>query len=465
VPSLGSLYANPNGQIPRNFYAGDPNWNTNDRTQYSAGYLFEHSFNDVFTFRQNLRYLDTTGDVNQLFPNGLEADNATLDRYVQTDRERIGAFTLDNQLQGKFATGWLQHTTLLGLDYQNTLFDQNIAQGAGPTFTGPSINIYNPVYYQPITLPSDNDGMSLFTNSSQKSTQTGLYGQDQMRLGNFILVVGGRHDWADADTFTYNDPALFGTPATSTTTPQHDQANTGRVGGVYLFDNGIAPYAVASTSFNPNIGTEFGGQPFKPTTGRLYETGVRYQPIGFNAMITASVYDIVEQNVLTPDPSNVGFNVQTGAIRSRGFEFEGKASITKQLNVLASYSYTDARVTQSNDVDLGRVPLGVPQNQAAGWFDYTFRYGLLDGFGFGAGVRYVGSSFGDKMNTEIIPAYTLMDGMLRYDFSHLGSRWKGYELQVNATNLFNTGYISECTDANCVYGLSRTVLATLRYRW
>ena len=458
VPSLGSLYPNPNGKIPTSFYAGDPAFNLIDRTQYSAGYLFEHRFNDVFAVRQNLRYLDTAGNLNQVLPfdDGLEPDNVTLDRYAQLDRERIGAFTMDNQLQAKFATGWLQHTALFGLDYQNTLFNEYLAQGLAP-----SINIFDPVYYQQITIPTDNPN-TIVTNSHQLSTQTGVYGQDQMRLGDLILVAGARHDWADANTETYND--TFGFP-TSTVTPQHDQATTGRIGGVYLFDNGVAPYGVYATSFEPNIGTEFNGQPFKPTTGTLYEAGTRYQPVGWDAMLTTSVYNLTEQNVLTPDPANPGFDVQTGAIRSRGFEFEGRASLTKQLNLIATYTYIDAKVIQSNDVDLGKVPLGIPRNMASIWGDYRFGPGALNGFGFGLGVRYVGDTWGDEANTEKIPAYTLVDAMLRYDFSHLGPQWRGFELQLNATNLFDKVYVSECTDTNCVYGLRRKILATLRYRW
>src|SRR5262249_46544892 len=96
VPALGSVRPNPNGTIPTNFYTGDPNFNRIDRTQYSAGYVFEHRFNDVWTVRQNLRYLNTTGNTDQVLPFGLEADNRTLDRYVQATNERIGAFTIDN---------------------------------------------------------------------------------------------------------------------------------------------------------------------------------------------------------------------------------------------------------------------------------------------------------------------------------------------------------------------------------
>jgi len=68
VPYNGSLGPNPLGQIPTNFYAGEPNFNVNTRTSYGITSLFEHEFSDVFTVRQNTRYLETTGTLNQVFP-------------------------------------------------------------------------------------------------------------------------------------------------------------------------------------------------------------------------------------------------------------------------------------------------------------------------------------------------------------------------------------------------------------
>jgi iron complex outermembrane recepter protein len=64
-----------------------------------------------------------------------------------------------------------------------------------------------------------------------------------------------------------------------------------------------------------------------------------------------------------------------------------------------------------------------------------------------------------------VPAVTLFDAAVHYDFSALGPPFKGYFLQVNATNLFDKTYVSLCQDNGCYYGLRRNVIATLRYRW
>jgi hypothetical protein len=53
----------------------------------------------------------------------------------------------------------------------------------------------------------------------------------------------------------------------------------------------------------------------------------------------------------------------------------------------------------------------------------------------------------------------------QYDLEGLGRQLKGYQLQVNATNLFDKTYVTLCQDIGCYYGLRRQVIATLRYRW
>lgn len=96
-------------------------------------------------------------------------------------------------------------------------------------------------------------------------SQTGLYAQDQIRYGKWLLTAGIRHDWASVDSTTETN---FG----DTVQDQNDQATTGRIGLTYLFENGLAPYASYSTSFDPVIGNMpvvLGGQPFRPPRGAV----------------------------------------------------------------------------------------------------------------------------------------------------------------------------------------------------
>jgi iron complex outermembrane receptor protein len=218
--------------------------------------------------------------------------------------------------------------------------------------------------------------------------------------------------------------------------------------------------------FQPTIGTTFNGTPFVPTTGRQNEVGIKYEPPGPQKILaTFAAFDLVQHNVLTPDPLRPLFSVQTEAIQSRGLEFETKATLSEGLNLIASYTYLNQRVTEANDGSLGKRPVGIPQNMGAMWADYTFPRGPLAGFGMAAGVRYLGPSAGDNVNSFFIPDVTLIDAAVHYDFEYLNPTLKGLNLALNAQNLMDTTYVAWCQNQGCYYGLRRQVIATLRYRW
>ena len=209
------------------------------------------------------------------------------------------------------------------------------------------------------------------------------------------------------------------------TTENNDKSFTYRAGLLYLFDVGLAPYVNYATSFLPQTGTTAvarGATPFVPTTGKSFEAGIKYQAPGSSSYITAAYYNLIKNNVLTTDPIYGGANrVQTGQIRSRGVEIEAVATLAAGLKAIASYAYTDARVTESNSTDLDKVPVAVPRNQAALFVDYTFQNGALAGFGMGAGVRYIGENWADPINTFQNPAVTAVDAALHYDYQNFRS--------------------------------------------
>ena len=85
------------------------------------------------------------------------------------------------------------------------------------------------------------------------------------------------------------------------------------------------------------------GEQFEPTKADQYEVGLRYQPAGENFLISGAIFRIDQNHVLTGAPgTRRTFSMQTGEVRSQGIELEARASIGA-LNLVAAYSYTDAR--------------------------------------------------------------------------------------------------------------------------
>lgn len=452
VPAIGSVLFNPNGKISSHTNVGDPDFDHHTRTQYSVGYEFEHRFDPTWTFRQNLRYTVVSDDLANVFPfpNGYAAGSTTtVNRYAFRNEETGKFFDVDNQAQAKFRTGPLAHTVLFGFDFQRVLYNETV----GSNFVQPSLNLFNPVYL-PIAAPKTT------SDDMMRMKQFGVYAQDQVAYGKWRFLLGVREDWASSED---NNP-LQGYDVT-----QSSRAFTWRTGLVYLFDNGIAPYASYAKSFDPQIGLTYAAGPLRPRTAQQYEIGVKYQPPGYNSFVTAALFDLRERNVASSDPNHFGYSLQVGQVRARGLELEGHASLSDNLDIAASYTYLSSVSTESNltgttiggsTVSLqGLQTWGIPRHVAAAWFDYTLHGGTFRGFGFGGGLRYVGGSY-DQTNTIHVGSRTLVDATVHYD---TGKHWL---FSLNGKNLFNRTYVASCqTSGICKFGDGVEVLATARYRW
>ncbi len=339
-----------------------------------------------------------------------------------------------------FTTGPLSHTVLLGVGYQRYDFEE--AQGFD---AAPSLDIFNPVYGASIPRPP------LFLETVTIQEQVGVYGQGQVKaFDRAILTLSGRGDFLFAET----KDKLAGSKQ-----KQDDSEFSGRAGLVYLLDMGLAPYASYSKAFLPTLGTDASGKAFEPTIANGYEFGLKYQVPDGKSLLTVSYFNIRQKNVLTPDPVNLFDEIQTGEIRSRGIEFEGNLRLPLGLNLIASYTYQDVEVTESNGADKGNRPITVPKHHASVWGDYTIQSGLLNGLGIGLGVRYKGKSFGDAANTLTVDDFTLVDGSIFYD-------WKSIRLDLITKNMFNNKHVAACNTASaCFFGADRTIVGTVRLRW
>ncbi|MDN8092403.1 TonB-dependent siderophore receptor [Burkholderia multivorans] len=453
LPAAGTVLPNPNGQITKDIYEGDGNFNYYRKKQWSLGYQFEHNLNSMWTFRQNTRWMHLSLDNGSVWGAGFADETLTeVNRWAGVFQMNYSRFDIDNNLEGRFATGPLQHTLLLGFQYNRQTATDSEWLAAAPT-----LNLYNPVYTPVTTAVFSNPDTTYRTNTYTTMNTFGLYAQDQIKWNRWTLTLGGREDWVNMRM----DDRAAGTQSKADVS-----AFTGRVGLTYQAGYGLSPYISYSTSFNPIIGVSLldGGVP-KPTRGRQIEAGLRWQPPGKNLMLNAAIYQINQTNGVTPalptqDPSGTK-SVQTGEVRARGFELSATGKVTPNLSLIASYAYQDVKVVQANDATLNNWPVDIPRprQMASLWADWTWHTGPLAGFGLGGGVRYQSASAGAADNLLTVSSYTLIDAAVHYDV-------RNWRFAVNATNLFNRHYISGCQSTSvCMFGNDRTVIATAKYNW
>lgn len=508
VPAYGSVLPNPNGALPRDLNTGDPGYERYDHKQKAIAAFFRHEFNDSLSFRSNFRFQNNELSYRQIYVAGFattgtgasrNSDFSTIIRGGGGADEDFDTLTLDNHVAAKFATGSIEHSVLAGIDYQSITGENfqhfNTGVSANPLTSIPNLDLFDPVYGG--TLPSfDLTVLSpAYVNTYGKRTQVGVYLQDQIAIGRLQLIASGRFDWYDQTT--RNKKVAAGAVGAATFLSQN--AFTARLGALYEFEFGLSPYFSYSESFEPQAGTTWQGVPFEPVTGRQYEAGLKFQPRGTSAILTASIYDLRRQKVPVGDPAagtgGIPSNaqIQIGEVRVRGVELEARGEIVRGLNVILAGSYTDAIITQGapavaptatnsgTPATTGTRQLGTPEWLGSGFVSYDFGRnaavtGPLGGLELGAGVRYVGGSDGTTQYAVInnvttfqrftTDSFTLVDAVIGYDLGKASGALNGFSLAINAANLFDTRHVSACPFNNsCYFGAARTVIGSLRFNW
>ena len=447
IPYAGFVTPLADGRrIPIDLFVSDPSVDHYDRDQYEVGYTLNTKLGNGLSFVSNGRYarIDLTyaglyGDFtgNPVLAGGryyLTRSNARQNAWLDN-------ITVDNHLAAALATGPLAHKVLAGLDYSFSRTASANAQG-----TAPRLDIFAPAYDVPIPA------LGPSTTTRQKLDQTGLYVQDQVKAGGFVALLSARRDRV----------GITATSAAGAVTRGEPERTTYRAGLVYVSPIGLAPYVSYATSFTPVIGVEAAtGRFYRPETGRSWEVGLRYQAKAFPLLATASLFTIDRDGVLAanPQPGFPANQSQFGLQRSRGGEVEVQARPWRTLNITASLTSFDIRNRRGAAATIGKAPTATPEFTASAFADYTLPEGtFLAGFGFGAGVRHVGRSFANTLNTLVVPYATVFDAALHYQ---LGP----FRLAANVSNLFNKAYVAACPSAGTCYAANlRRATFSLGYR-
>ncbi|WP_112949535.1 TonB-dependent siderophore receptor [Rhizobium sp.] len=420
------------------FLYTDPDFNSQKVEQYQLGYQLEHEFENGLTLRQNARAGDVDLKAHYLNRILVNTDGGWPTTAVTED---LRSYQIDNQLEAKFDTGDVSHTLLGGLDY--TWVSSDFAMGSG------SVAANTPGSIVPVPA------LTSFTGSSL--TQTGIYAQDQMELGNWRAVAGLRYDWA------HQESTVKG--AGGSTDEKDDGVLSGQVGLLYLFDNGIAPYVSYGTSFVPSTALSEDGSVLDPTKGRQIEVGVKYQPEGENYSLSGAVYRLVETN--KPQyASSFLFSENSGENTYTGFELEGRTHFDNGISLIAAYTYSHAEITGNNDATLiGNAPSTVPRHVASLWVNYAMpETSAIPGLSIGGGIRAMSDSFTSDSNTAKNAGVGYLDAVVSYDFGVSSPELKGLSLSVSATNLTDRRE-QVCTDGYCYTGQGRTVMGSLKFKW
>ncbi|MGO1282255.1 MAG: TonB-dependent siderophore receptor [Psychrobacter sp.] len=451
LPSVGTVYNASYGKLDSDAYAGDE-WNKFSKEVFMPSVTVNWDINDQLTFKHILRYTDSEAEQRNMYNSGgyVSGSDTILNRVAYTTDESMKNWTTDNQLAYQFDTANTSHNLLFGVEYQETDSTADYYD-AGADGT-PNLDLSNPDFSQinANTLPLD--VYSQYEDIEQ--SQLGFYVQDEMTWKDWTVVAGLRHD--KFKSLTDQTKASQGVIYSVQEIDNDASETSGRLAAIYNFDNGISPFVSYSQSFQPVVGSNFvTNEPFEPTTADQLEAGIKYQSSDGGTKGTLAVFDINQQNVVVSDYINYRNQTQTGEIASKGFEVSGSHMLNDWVDVAASYSYTDAEITEEeiNPEVVGNTPAQTAKHKATLWADYY----ATDKLTLNAGVRYESGMQIDRQNTDELPSVTLVDVGGSYEVNPT------FTVGASVNNLFDKTYVSSCYDTNnCWMGPERQMVVSVK---
>jgi iron complex outermembrane receptor protein len=460
-PAIAGMIQNAANQanqanIPSDLVLGHKD-DTLDKKTISLATILNHKLNDSLEINSKLRvtkldgkYLNSVLDSSQIFTLIGSFDYTKVPLTQRKRTYTLESFAIDNNIQYKWDTKNIQNTSMLGLDIQTqkgtTKYYNNLPF---------QFDLLHPNYIQDIGSHN-----VLETEEETKLKQIGLYAQNQAKINDKIIVSTAlRYDTTKKE----NKEKIQ-----NTSSSQNDHKVSGRLGLAYILDSGVTPYISYSTSFVPNIGDDKDGNSFIPSVGKQIELGVKYKIESINGLLTSSIYQIKETNILSADPSDSAYSIQDSNSIVKGFEIDLTMEPIENLNMIISYAKVSTEAKDTTDaIREGEKLEGVADSIFAIWSDYTFKKTTLGDVNIGAGFKYIGENRvianddfdlanGSPLKVTKVDSYTLAD-------ARIGTTYKNMNFSFNVANIFDKQAKINPTSTSYVLTRGRTYNVSFKY--
>ena len=426
------------------------NYNDGDRSLLSLGW--RQRLGADWTARVNLTGEQFNIRNLTLFPGELQPDGA-LDRYFNNGGDQISRRTSAMaDLTGRFTTGPLSHTLVVGADYfrvNDTLTGLNCCDPAPP------FNYFSPTYSSTPQVfdPANNFDLDF------RQRWYGLFAQDQVELpGGWHALIGLRYDNA------------VGTSYGEVT--DKDNKVSPRVGVVWqpagwlsLYGSYTENFGASNSLYNPP------DKRLPSQTAQQWEFGAKTDLLDGQLSATLAFYQLTKQNLPVDDPVDPNIQIAIGEARTRGVEFNLVGQISPAWQVIGGLAYMPyAQITRDSESDgEGGLTPGytgyrlflAPRLQGSVWLAYEPQVGAWRGWRLGGGVVGMSQRYGDLDNSYVLPGYAVVNLMASYAWTFGTQRLTA---QVNLDNLFDRTYFTGSNSGGMIaVGAPRSVKASLQW--
>ncbi len=463
------LFGTP-APVPRNFYYGLP---ADDRSKTDVDVAtgnVQHRLSDALSVSETARYGYYWFDSRQTAPtygsgNGTNPFNPPFpvlgtpltSILVERDRPSVEGVitTAMNDLNGtaKFATGWLTHTLVAGIEA-----DEESAKLK--RFT----NQNTVILPTPLLAPDPNEAFpgpqtAVRQRPATKTDTLSFYAVDTIAIGEqWDLTAALRYD---------NFAARFDEPITAAHFRHTDDVWSPRVALVYKPQASASFYVSYGTSFDPsaeNLSLAASNAGLEPEKDRTYEAGAKTSWLNGMLSATFAAFNTEMTNARIADPANPSLQTLAGTEKVNGIELGLQGRLTENWELMAGYTYLDASAVGLIATGVkGPIP-NTAHHQANLWTSYR----LGAGWEIGTGLTYVGKRQAGVDTATIpganliatVPSSLIWDGMVSYRINPT------FKLQLNGLNLtdeyyYANSYFTRPGENHAIPGPGRTILLTL----
>ncbi|HTF06525.1 MAG TPA: TonB-dependent receptor [Bacteroidia bacterium] len=424
--------------VPRTRFLGT-SWQYFKSEQQYVAATVTHNFNSQWTLRSTTGISDFSSDLfGTTRPNAnnnfVQADG-TWKRGIQRTQVDEQYYITQLDLIGKFATGPVKHTLLVGADADK--YDTRTLAYATIT-SYDTINVFDPEMY---TQREDIPQLNKNTLTTAPVLRAGFYVQDLVEISQKLKVlVGARVSYIE----TYSDVYSYSTGNT-THSVLYDHAISPRFGIVYQPVKTVSVFTSYTNSFTPNTGVDINGNALAPSVIDQYEAGIKTDL--FHGLLSANavVYQITNSNLaqtsLENGNTNSNIKEMTGEVTSRGIEVDIMSKDWNGFSLIAGYSFNETRYTKSNTYIVGSKLRYNPAHTANASLNYNFSaIPALKGFSAQAGMHYFGDRYaGRSTRVQVInDSYKLIyvKAFTQVDIG-VGYATQTFSVRVRCSNVFD----------------------------
>ncbi len=374
------------------------------------------------------------------------------DEKTRDTKDSLTAIQLD--LIGEYEISGITHNVVTGVEFANETFkrwgyvdliDDNLD-------STPELNdLYNPNAYVDFTGQYGRNGTSIEAKAKNKS----IYVFDTITLNEQWEVTGGlRYDDFSVDyQNSYTDAsALIKTS---------DSFFSWSFATVYKPTQNSTYYFGAGNSFNPSaegltVSTRGNTADLDPEETKSYELGAKWSLLD-NALLTnVALFKTIKDNARQRLDSTT--YALGGEQEVYGLELSATGQISRDLVVIASYTYQDSEVVTDGDYNaasIGQELANTPNHSASVWSKYQ----INDKLSAGIGAQYLGERFNNSNSEsrEVADSYVLFDMMVAYQINDK------LNVQFNGENLADEDYIDQLGGGHFIPGNGRSFSLTASY--